>query len=60
MLRISRRKSKSTPAKINNDVVLNPFKPLILKLDSIKFGTTVSKASNVEPIKVRRLITRLR
>ena len=35
MLSISRIKSKITPAKINNDVVLNPFKPVIFNVDSI-------------------------
>ena len=55
MLLISRIKSKTTPAKINNDVVLNPVKPVIFKVDSMKFGTTVRVANIVAPINVSSL-----
>ena len=54
MLLISRLKSKITPAKINSEVVLNPFKPVTFKVDSIKIGTIVKIASIVAPIKVIR------
>ena len=60
MLSISRIKSKITPAIINKDVVLNPFNPAILKVDSIKLGTTVITASSIAPMKVIRLITRFK
>ena len=60
MLPISRFKSKTTPPKIKNDVVLKPFKLVMCRVDSIKFGIIVINASRVAPINVILLISRFK
>ena len=46
--------------KIGKDVVLNPFRPLIFNVDSIKLGITVIMARKVDPIDVKRFIVRFK
>ena len=54
ILFISREISRTTPTKINNDVVPNPLKLETFKIPSITFGRVANIASIIAPKNVTR------
>ena len=57
ILFISREISRTTPTKINNDVVPKPLKLEIFKIPSTIFGRVANTAKIMAPKKVTRFIT---
>ena len=57
ILFISREISRTTPTKINNDVVPKPLKLETFKIPSIRFGRVANIANIMAPKNVTRFIT---
>ena len=57
ILFISREISRTTPTKINNDVVPKPLKLETFRIPSTTFGRVANPASTIAPKSVTRFIT---